>query len=122
MTSTAIHYTHNFVEIDQYPPSGVVGNGFVQGAILLSWPLLTAIGLIGYRAYARRRYPTAHACLVTYSFLGLVTVGHFLNGVPDIAPVFFATIFTDGLAGLALVAFTAWSAWAPAPAPTRAET
>ena len=37
---------------------------------------------------------------------------HFLDGSPDIAPFWYATIFTDGLAGMAIVAFTAWSALA----------
>jgi hypothetical protein len=38
--------------------------------------------------------------------LGITTLGHFLYGVPDIPLVFFATIFTDGIAGFAILAFT----------------
>ena len=47
--STASHYSHNFVEMDSYPGGGPV----VQVLIVLSWPLLTAIGLYGYRLYGR---------------------------------------------------------------------
>jgi hypothetical protein len=104
--STAIHYTHNFVKIDAYPGGGPA----VQVAIVLSWPLLTAIGLYGYRLYAAGRYHDAHICLLLYAPLGLLTLGHFLYGEPDIPPVFYATIFTDGLAGLAVVGFVIWSA------------
>jgi hypothetical protein len=108
IVSTGLHYSHNLVEIDRYPADLVSGE-VIQAAILVSWPLFTAIGLAGYSLYTRRRYLAAHACLLSYSLLGLTTPGHFLAGSPDIAPFWYATIFTDGLAGLAVVAFTAWS-------------
>ena len=50
--STAGH-SHNFVEMDGYPGGGPV----VQVLIVLSWPLLTAIGLYGYRLYKQGRLP-----------------------------------------------------------------
>jgi hypothetical protein len=59
------------------------GGPALQVAIVLSWPALTAIGL---------------------------TPAHFLSGEPDVPLIFYATIFTDGLAGLAIVGFVAWSA------------
>ena len=72
-------------------------------------PLLAAVhglALYAYRLYAQRRYREAHPLLLAYSFFGLTTLGHFLDGKPDIAPFWFATIFTDALAGLAVLAFT----------------
>lgn len=105
IVSTAIHYTHNYVEIEEYPRSDLASNDSIQVGILISWPLLTAIGLYGVRLYARGRRAPAHAALLAYSVLGLLTFAHFVDGVPDIPAVFFATIFTDGLAGLALVWF-----------------
>ena len=110
IVSTAAHFTHNFVEIDQYPQSDLVSDGAVQVAILVSWPLLTALGLFGYRLYRAGRYPIAHACLLGYSLLGLTTAGHFLQGNPDIPAFWYATIFTDVIAGFALVAFVTASA------------
>jgi hypothetical protein len=109
--STAAHYSHNFVEIDSYPGGGTAQ----QVLILLSWPLLTAIGLYGYRLYASGRHREAHVCLSIYSLAGLVTPGHFLAGEPDIPAFFYATIFTDFVAGAAIVAFVVWSATRPAP-------
>ena len=82
----------------------------VQVAILVSWPLLTAIGLYGLRLYARGAHERAHACLLTYAVMPLTTPGHFIDGSPDIPPFWFATIFTDGLAGLGLVGFVLLSA------------
>jgi hypothetical protein len=104
--STAAHYSHNFVEMDSYPGGGT----FVKVAIVVSWPLLTAIGLYGYRLYASDRLREAHAALATYSLTGLITPLHFLSGEPDIPAFWYATIFTDFVAGVAILAFVGWSA------------
>ncbi|HEY7829466.1 MAG TPA: hypothetical protein VIC06_02750 [Solirubrobacteraceae bacterium] len=107
--STAIHYTHNFIAVDQYP--GPKGSFYtvVRVAIVVAWPLLTWIGLMGYRRYREGRYREAHVCLVVYSFTGLATMGHFLYGNPQIPGFFYATLFTDAIAGLAVLAFVLWS-------------
>jgi hypothetical protein len=110
IVSTGLHFTHNFVQIDQYPPSNLVSNGVIQAAIVVSWPLFTALTLLGYRLYARGRYSAAHACLLGYAAFCMVTLGHFIDGSPDIAPFWYATLFTDPLAGLAVMGFVARSA------------
>jgi hypothetical protein len=114
IVSTGLHYTHNFAQIDQYP-GGPVSDTATQVAILVSWPLFTAVGLLGYRLYSQGRYSTAHVCLASYSLLGLTTLGHFLSGNPDIPLFFYVTILTDGLAGASILAFTIWSARMGAP-------
>jgi hypothetical protein len=116
VVSTALHYTHNFVAASDYP--GPASGVAAQVAIVVFWPLLTAIGLLGYRLYARGRLYPAHVCLAIYSVTGISTLGHFLSGSPDIPPFFYATIFTDGLAGFAILGFVVVSARAVAPAPT----
>ena len=115
IASTATHYIHNFVAVEDYPGGGPA----LQVAIVLSWPLLTAIGLYGYRLYTQGRFREAHVCLLLYAPLGLITPGHFLSGNPDIPAVFYASIFTDGLAGLAVLGFVAWSATRSGDAATR---
>jgi hypothetical protein len=110
MLSTAIHYTDNFVQVNRYPGPGGSFYTVVRVAIVISWPLLTAIGLIGYRRYRERRYQEARVCLCVYSLTGLVTLGHFAYGNPKIPAFFYATLFTDALAGLAVLAFVLWSA------------
>ncbi len=114
--STLSHYIHNFIAIDQYPQSSLVSNGVTQALILVSWPLLTAIGIWGYREYAAGRSRHARGALIAYSFTGLITIGHFVDGNPDIPAFFYATIFTDFVAGASVLAFVAWSA---RKAPTR---
>ena len=118
IATTGLHFTHNFVAIDKYPDD-LVSGAVVRVAILVAWPLFTLIGIAGYRLYAQRRYERAHACLGAYSLFALTTLGHFLDGTPDIAPFWFATIFTDALAGLAMLAFVAWSARVAVPAEVR---
>ena len=108
IASTGLHFTHNYVAIDRYP-SDLVDGAIVQVAIVLFWPLFTAVALYAYRLYATGRRERAHPLLLAYSLFALTTLGHFLDGTPDIAPFWFATIFTDALAGLAMMAFVVWS-------------
>jgi hypothetical protein len=107
--STAIHYTHNFVAVNRYPgPKDLYTTTRV--AIVVAWPLLTWIGLTGYRRYREGRYREAHVCLAVYSITGIVTLGHFIYGNPRIPAFFYATLFTDALTGFAMLAFVLWSA------------
>ena len=107
--STAIHYTHNFVAVARYPGPKDLHTA-TRVAILVAWPLLTWIGLTGYRRYRERRYREAHVCLAVYSLTGLATMGHFIYGNPRIPAFFYATLFTDALTGLAALAVALWSA------------
>jgi hypothetical protein len=115
MLSTAIHYTHNFVAVNRYPGPGGSFYTVVRVAIVVGWPLLTWIGLTGYRRYRERRYREARVCLAVYSLTGLATMGHFIYGNPKIPAFFYATLFTDALAGLAVLVFVLWSATAVEP-------
>jgi hypothetical protein len=111
--STAIHYTHNFVEVRLYPGPHGSFDTITRVAIVIAWPLLTAIGLIGYRRFAERRYREARVCLVVYSATGLATLGHFAYGSPQIPAFFYATLFTDALTALAVLAFALFYARPP---------
>jgi hypothetical protein len=116
--STALHYTHNFVKVDEYPGGG---STVVRVGIVLLWPALTAVGWYGWRLYRDGRFYAAHVCLALWSFLGISTLGHFVAGDPDIPAFFYATIFTDGLSGIAMLAFVVVSARSlRSPLPARA--
>lgn len=106
--STAVHYTDNFVNVDDFPQPGWVD----KPVVVVSWVLLTAIGLLGYRLYADGRLLPAHALLAVYSYTGLTSLGHYLYGTPE--PLLRnVSIVADGLTGGAILAFVVWSAARP---------
>ncbi|MEV6875195.1 hypothetical protein [Amycolatopsis sp. NPDC051128] len=111
LLSTTVHYAHNAIRYADYPQ--LPGISTLVGGIVVAvtWVLLTGFGWLGYRAYAEGRYTKALAFLLVYSLAGMVTLGHFLTGVPRIPAFWFVTIFTDAAAGLALWVFVTW-AWA----------
>jgi hypothetical protein len=110
LLSTSLHYTHNFVMAGCYPTVfPFVNETAYRIGIVVFWPLLTAVGLWGYRLYKAGETRRPRRMLAAYSLLGLTTLGHFFGGNPDIPPFFYATLFTDFLAGSALLAFVAWT-------------
>jgi peptidoglycan/LPS O-acetylase OafA/YrhL len=111
--STAIHYTHNFVEVHRYPGPHGAFDTVTRVLIVITWPLLTGIGLLGYRRYTEGRPQEARVGLAIYSLTGMVTLGHFIFGSPHIPALFYATLFTDTLTGLAVLAFALRLARAP---------
>ena len=112
MLSTGIHFTHNFVKIEDYPESPIP-DGVVRAAIVISWPLFLAVAIHAYRLYARGDERAARPWLLGLGAWALVALGHFTEGNPDIPPVWYATIWTDALAGLLVVGFVVWSARSP---------
>ncbi|WIV60332.1 hypothetical protein [Amycolatopsis nalaikhensis] len=111
LVSTVLHYSHNVVRAADYPPLPGVPLVVTQVVVAFGWVLFTAFGWLGYRAYVRGRYPRALAFLLVYSLSGLASAGHFLVGDVHIPAFWFATIFTDSAAALALWVFVTW-AWA----------
>ncbi|HEV2062851.1 MAG TPA: hypothetical protein VGR12_08380 [Solirubrobacteraceae bacterium] len=106
IVSTAVHFTHNFVEIEDYPASAIP-DWVVQAAIVVSWPLFTWIAVRAYRTYAAGDARAARPWLIAYGAWAMVSLGHFVDGNPDIPPVWYATIWTDVLAGVLVLGFVA---------------
>ena len=107
LVSTAIHYPHNYIEVRHYPQSSFLPIGYDGTRLLIAvgWPVLTAIGAFGLWLYRRGSYPAAWACLAVYSLTGISSLAHFIDGSPRIPPFWYATMFTDALAGMAILAF-----------------
>ena len=108
IVSTGVHFVHNFVKIEDYPESPIP-DWVVQTAIVVSWPIFTWLAIEGYRRYVRGDVRGARPRLLAYAAWTLFSLGHFTEGNPDIPPVFYATIFTDVLAGLLVLGFVLWS-------------
>lgn len=106
--STAVHYAHNFVMADCYPPIGFINSLGYQIGIAVFWPICTALALRGYWLYAHGRNREAQLALYGYVPLGLTTPLHFLGGTPDIPAFFMVTIFTDFLTAFSVLLFALW--------------
>jgi hypothetical protein len=103
---TAFHFADNYLSIETYPqPDWVTG-----AAVLISWPVFTAFGVVGYLLYRQGRFATAHAFLIAYSYTGLSSLGHFLSGSPDeFTTRGLISVLIDGVAGSAVLAVALWS-------------
>ena len=103
---TAFHFTDNYVSIDTYPQPGWV----TKAVVLVSWPLLTSLGVIGYLLLRRGVFTAAHGFLLAYSYTGLSSLGHFLSGSPDeFTTRGLISVLVDGAAGTAVLGVTVWS-------------
>ncbi|MFD2474204.1 hypothetical protein [Amycolatopsis silviterrae] len=110
LVSTVLHYTHNVVRAADYPQIPGISVLVAQIVVAVSWVVFTVCGVLGYRAYLGGRYWRSLAFLLVYSLSGLASAGHFLVGVPQVPAFWFATIFTDTLAAVALWVFLCWAA------------
>jgi hypothetical protein len=121
---TAFHFTDNIVNVDTYPRQDWISATSVQVIGLIFWPLFSAFGVIGYLLYRRGSFQLAHAYLVAFSFLGLVSIGHFTAAAPDeLTTRGLISVTIDGAAGLTVLGVTIWSILArrtASPAPSRA--
>ena len=103
---TAFHFTDNYVSIETYPQPDWV----TRPVVLVSWPLLTSVGVAGLWLHRRGRFALAHAFLLAYSYTGLSSLGHFLSGSPDeFTTRGLVSVLIDGAAGSAVLAVTVWS-------------
>lgn len=108
--STVLHYSHNAIAIQRYPQPVDLDVWTSRAIVIVGWFVFSAAGVLGYRAYRARRYWAAQGWLAVYALIGIITMGHFLVGVPDVPGFWFATLFTDLFGGLAIWAFVIWSA------------
>ncbi len=98
---TALHYSHNYIEIDRYPQPDWVH----RETIYIAWFLLTLAGIAGYLLYRDGRNFAAGLYLLMYSYTGISSLGHYPYGSPgDFTTVMHLFIWTDALAGAAVAA------------------
>lgn len=108
VVSTTLHYPHNYLKAEQYPPIWPIFPNPLsfRVSIIIFWPLLSILGYIGYHKYKSGTIEGVRSSITllgAYSLLGTTSIGHFLGGVPQIHWFFFATMFTDFFAGCALL-------------------
>jgi hypothetical protein len=107
---TAFHFTDNIVNVDTYPRQEWISGTFIQVAALAFWPILAAVGVAGYLNYRRGRFPLANWLLVAFSYLGLVSLGHFTAGSPDeLTARGLISVTIDAVAGFTVLGVALWS-------------
>ena len=109
LLSTAVHYTDNWLSVEDYAPrTGVIADN--PGLVPVAWVLFAVVGVLGYRAYARRPSTAAHLLLAVFSVAGISTFGHLFYEGNDFAAWQWASVLADGVLGLAVLGFALWSA------------
>lgn len=109
LVSTAVHYTDNWLSVEDYaPPTGLLADE--PWLIPIAWALFAAVGVWGYREYRRGPSTRAHLLLAVFSVSGISTFGHLAYEGNDFAAWQWASVLADGVTGLALLGFVLWSA------------
>ena len=105
IASTAIHYTDNYLYVDEYPQPDYIN----RELIVLAWFLLTLVGIAGYLFYRDGKPAAAVAYLLVYSYTGLSSLGHYAFGdMGEFSTKMHVLIWMDGIAGLVVVACALW--------------
>ena len=107
---TAFHFTDNIVNVDTYPRQDWLSGSLIQIAGLIFWPVFALVGVAGYLNYRRGRFPFANWLLIAFSYLGLVSLGHFTAGSPDeLTTRGLISVLIDAVAGFRVVVVALWS-------------
>ena len=105
MAATAIHYTDNYLFIEDYPQPDWIA----QETIYVTWALFTLIGIAGYLFFRDEKPVAAAAYLLVYSYTGLSSLGHYAFGsMEQFSSKMHLLIVLDGIAGLSVAACAAW--------------
>jgi hypothetical protein len=108
MLTTTIHYAHNYLRAEDYPPVPFIYTSpkAYRIGIIVFYPFHTFCGIRGYYLYKPATLRTSIIYLASYASLGIRTPAHFFGGIPQIPWFWFFTIFTDFFAGVALAIFS----------------
>jgi hypothetical protein len=102
---TALHYTHNYLMIEEYPQPDWIQ----RPTILLAWFLFTLVGIAGYMLFSDGRSLAAGLYLLVYSFTGTTSLGHYSYGSSgDFTIIMHSLIWADALVGLAVAGCALW--------------
>ncbi len=103
---TAFHFTDNYIYFNQYPQPDWI----TSSSVYRSWIIWTLAGIAGYWLYKNQHFWLSYIFLISYSFCGLVSLGHYSYGaLSDFSMKMHIFIMADGLAGLSILGFTLWS-------------
>jgi hypothetical protein len=103
---TCMHYTDNAIFVNQYPEPA----WFTTSGVLITWIVMSQIGIIGYWLYSRQKFWLSYFLLGMYAGTGLSGFAHYFYGeLSQFSLKMHTLIWTDVIAGLSVVAFLTWS-------------
>jgi putative effector of murein hydrolase len=103
---TCIHYTDNAIYVNRYPEP----QWFTTSGVLITWIVMTQIGIISYWLYSKQNYWLSYFLLGMYAGKGLSSPAHYFYGeLSQFSMKMHTLIWTDVIAGLSVVAFLIWS-------------
>jgi hypothetical protein len=109
LVTSAVHYTDNWLSIEDYAPSsGLLADN--PGLIPLSWLLYAVVAVVGIREYRRAPTTRAHVLLAIFSTSGIVSLGHLTYEGNSWATWQWASVLTDCVLGLLLLGLVLRSA------------
>jgi hypothetical protein len=107
---TAFHFTDNIVNVDTYPRQEWLSATAIQVGALVFWPIMAGLGVAAYLHYRRGRFPLANWLLVAFSYIGLVSIGHFTTASPDeLTTRGLISVVIDGVMGFIVLGMALWS-------------
>ena len=102
---TALHYTDNYISIEDYPQPDWIH----RETIYITWFLLTLIGAAGYMLFREGLFASAGLYLLVYSYTGTSSLGHYpYGGAGDFTAKMHLLIWSDALVGLLVAACALW--------------
>jgi hypothetical protein len=102
---TALHYTDNYLSIEEYPQP----NWVHRETIYIAWSLLSLVGIAGYMLFREGRSLAAGLYLLVYSYTGTSSLGHYLYGdAADFTTKMRLFIWTDALLGSLVAGYALW--------------
>ena len=105
VVGTAVHYTDNYLFIDEYPQPDYINKEMVA----LAWVLLTLIGAAGYLLFREGKQAFSALYLLVYSYTGLSSLGHYAFGAShEFTTKMHAFIWMDGIVGGAVAVVALW--------------
>jgi hypothetical protein len=100
LLSSIVHYTDNFVNIEDYPQPHWINHVVIPAA----WIILTGIGAAGLLSFRHERYGLAGLFLLVYSYTGLSSLAHYSFGpLSEFNAKMHIGIWLDGLTGAAVL-------------------
>ena len=78
IVTSILHYVDNVLNFDHYPEPTWLNPHLID----MAWFVMTPFGIVGYLLFVRGYRSSAFACLLLYSIMNSLVLGHYLIAPP----------------------------------------